>query len=106
MGVKIMKFKWMMLAAFLVCLFAISAVGAADNATDDTALAENTADGAAIDNRIIDDCDSDMNSSGDSLGISDSDDELKGENVNLTVEHEKVMTKDDRFHIGLSDMSG
>ena len=106
MGVKIMKFKWMMLAAFLVCLFAISAVGAADNATDDTALAENTADGAAIDNQIIDDCDSDMNSSGDSLGISDSDDELKGENVNLTVEHEKVMTKDDRFHIGLSDMSG
>lgn len=106
MGVKIMKFKWMMLAAFLVCLFAISAVGAADNATDDTALAENTADGVAIDNQIIDDCDSDMNSSGDSLGISDSDDELKGENVNLTVEHEKVMTKDDRFHIGLSDMSG
>ena len=53
-----MKFKWMMLAAFLVCLFAISAVGAADNATDDTALAENTADGAAIDNQIIDDCDS------------------------------------------------
>ena len=35
MGVIIMKFKWMMLVVLLVCLFAISAVSAADNATDD-----------------------------------------------------------------------
>lgn len=101
-----MKFKWMMLTVFLVCLFAISAVGAADNATDDTALVEKTADGAAIDNQIIDDFDSDMKSAGDSLGISDSDDELKGEDVNLTVEHEKVMTKNDKIFISSSDNGG
>ena len=102
-----MKFKWMMLAVFLVGLFAISAVGAADNATDDTALVENTADGAAIDNRIINDSDSNIKSSGDSLGISDfSGDELKGEDINLTVEHEKVMTKNDKIFIALSDNSG
>ena len=102
-----MKFKWMMLAVFLVCLFAISAVSAADNATNDTGLAEKTADGAAIDNQIIDDSDSDMKSAGDSLEISDfPDDELKGEDVNLTVEHKKIMTKDDRLDVSLSELDG
>ena len=102
-----MKFKWMMLAVFLVCLFAISAVSAADNATNDTGLAEKTADGAAIDNQIIDDSDSDMKSAGDSLEISDfPDDELKGEEVNLTVEHKKIMTKDDRLDVSLSELDG
>ena len=106
MGVIIMKFKWMMLAVFLVCLFAISAVSAADNATNDTALAEKTANEAIIENQIIDDSDSDMKSAGNSLGISDSDDELKGEDVNLTVEHEKVMTKNDKIFIASSDNIG
>ena len=102
-----MKFKWMMLAVFLVCLFAISAVSAADNAINDTGLAEKTADGAAIDNQIIDDSDSDMKSAGDSLEISDfPDDELKGEDVNLTVEHKKIMTKDDRLYVSLSELDG
>ena len=107
MGVIIMKFKWMMLAVFLVCLFAISAVGAADNATNDTGLAEKTADDAVIDNGIIDDSDSDMKSAGDSLEISDfPDDELKGEEVNLTVEHKKIMTEDDRLDVSLSELDG
>ena len=100
-----MKFKWMMLAVFLVGLFAISAVGAADNATDDTAFVEKTADEAVIDNQIIDEDDScrDMKSVGDSLGISDfSDDELNGDDVNLTVKHEKVMIKDGRLDVSLS----
>ncbi|MEE0941577.1 MAG: hypothetical protein UIB63_00545, partial [Methanobrevibacter sp.] len=102
-----MKFKWMMLAVFLVCLFAISAVGAADNATNDTGLAEKTADEAVIDNGIIDDSDSDMKSAGDSLEISDfPDDELKGEEVNLTVEHKKIMTEDDRLDVSLSELDG
>ena len=102
-----MKFKWMMLAVFLVCLFAISAVSATDNATNDTGLAEKTADGAAIENQIIDDSDSDMKSAGDSLEISDfPDDELKGEDVNLTVEHKKVMTKYDRLDVSLSELDG
>ena len=107
MGVIIMKFKWMMLAVFLVCLFAISAVSAADNATNDTGLAEKTADEAIIDNQIIDDSDSDMKSAGDSLEISDfPDDELKGADVNLTVEHKKVMTKYDRLDVSLSELDG
>jgi len=102
-----MKFKWMMLAVFLVCLFAISAVSAADNATNDTGLAEKTADEAIIDNQIIDDSDSDMKSAGDSLEISDfPDDELKGADVNLTVEHKKVMTKYDRLDVSLSEWHG
>ena len=102
-----MKFKWMMLAVFLVCLFAISAVGAADNATNDTGLAEKTANEAIIENQIIDDSDSDMKSAGDSLEISDfPDDELKGEDVNLTVEHKKIMTKDDRLDVSLSELDG
>ena len=102
-----MKFKWMMLAVFLVCLFAISAVGAAGNATNDTALVEKTADEAVIDNGIIDDSDSDMKSAGNSLEISDfPDDELKGEDVNLTVEHKKIMTKDDRLDVSLSELDG
>ena len=102
-----MKFKWMMLAVFLVCLFAISAVSAADNATNDTGLAEKTADEAIIDNQIIDDSDSDMKSAGDSLEISDfPDDELKGADVNLTVEHKKVMTKYDRLDVSLSELDG
>ena len=102
-----MKFKWMMLAVFLVCLFAISAVGAADNATNDTGLAEKTANEAAIENQIIDDSDSDMKSAGNSLEISDfPDDELKGEDVNLTVEHKKIMTKDDRLDVSLSELDG
>ena len=102
-----MKFKWMMLAVFLVCLFAISAVGAADNATNDTGLAEKTANEAAIENQIIDDSDSDMKSAGNSLEISDfPDDELKGEDVNLTVEHKKIMTKDDRLDVSLSELHG
>ena len=102
-----MKFKWMMLAVFLVCLFAISAVGAADNATNDTGLAEKTVDEAVIDNGIIDDSDSDMKSAGDSLEISDfPDDELKGADVNLTVEHKKVMTKYDRLDVSLSEWHG
>ena len=107
MGVIIMKFKWMMLAVFLVCLFAISAVGAADNATNDTGLAEKTANEAIIENQIIDDSDSDMKSAGDSLEISDfPDDELNGEDVNLTVEHKKIMTKDDRLYVSLSELDG
>ena len=107
MGVIIMKFKWMMLAVFLVCLFAISAVGAADNATNDTGLAENTANETIIENQIIDDSDSDMKSAGNSLEISDfPDDELKGEEVNLTVEHKKIMTKDDRLDVSLSELDG
>ena len=107
MGVIIMKFKWMMLAVFLVCLFAISAVSAADNATNDTGLAEKTADEAIIDNQIIDDSDSDMKSAGDSLEISDfPDDELNGEDVNLTVEHKKIMTKYDRLDVSLSELDG
>ena len=102
-----MKFKWMMLAVFLVCLFAISAVGAADNATNDTGLAEKTVDEAVIDNGIIDDSDSDMKSAGDSLEISDfPDDELNGEDVNLTVEHKKIMTKYDRLDVSLSELDG
>ena len=109
-----MKFKWIVLAVFLVCLFAISVVGAADNATDNTALVEKTAEEAAIDNWMIDDnesgendSDSDMKSSGDSLGISDfHDDELKGKDINLTVEHKKVMTKNDNIFIRLSDNGG
>ena len=96
-----------MLAVFLVCLFAISAVGAADNATNDTGLAEKTANEAIIENQIIDDSDSDMKSAGDSLEISDfPDDELKGEDVNLTVEHKKIMTKDDRLDVSLSELDG
>ena len=102
-----MKFKWMMLAVFLVCLFAISAVGAADNATNDTGLAEKTANEAIIENQIIDDSDSDMKSAGDSLEISDfPDDELNGEDVNLTVEHKKIMTKYDRLDVSLSELDG
>ena len=102
-----MKFKWMMPAVFLVCLFAISAVSAADNATNDTGLAEKTANETIIENQIIDDSDGDMKSAGDSLEISDfPDDELKGEDVNLTVEHKKIMTKDDRLDVSLSELHG
>ncbi|WP_405281054.1 hypothetical protein [Methanobrevibacter sp.] len=103
-----MKYKKvMMLTIFLVSLLAVSAVSAADNTTNDTGLAEKTVNEAIIENQIIDDSDSDMKSAGDSLEISDfPDDELKGEDVNLTVEHKKIMTKDDRLDVSLSELHG
>ena len=97
----------MVLAIFLVSLLVVSAVSATENATSDTGLAEKKANEAIIENQIIDDSDSDMKSAGDSLEISDfPDDELKGEDVNLTVEHKKIMTKDDRLDVSLSELHG
>ncbi len=97
----------MVLAILLVSLLAVSVVSAEDNVTSDTGLAEKTVNEAIIENQIIDDSDSDMKSAGDSLEISDfPDDELKGEDVNLTVEHKKIMTKDDRLDVSLSELHG
>ncbi|WP_405271553.1 hypothetical protein [Methanobrevibacter sp.] len=99
--------KLMVLAILLVSLLAVSVVSAEDNVTSDTGLAEKTVNEAIIENQIIDDSDSDMKSAGDSLEISDfPDDELKGEDVNLTVEHKKIMTKDDRLDVSLSELHG
>ena len=76
-----MKFKKMMLAVFLVGLLTISAVTAANNATDDTGFVEKTVDEVVNDNWMIGDNESDE----DSSELSDLfDDEMNEEDIDLT----------------------
>ena len=99
-----MKFKKMMLAVFLVGLLTISAVTAANNATDDTGFVEKTVDEVVNDNWMIGDNESDEGSDGDSSELSDLfDDEMNEEDIDLTVGHKKIMTGDDYLSVDLSD---
>ena len=77
-----MKFKWMMLAVFLVCLFAISAVNATDNATDDVVSVDQTNE------EIADFCASDANDT--VAAIDDNQVELSQDSINDVIEEDNL----------------
>lgn len=80
----IMKIKSILIISLLLAVLTIGAASAADNVTLESAAAE---DGA-------------VESAGDSLELSDSSgDALEGKDINLTVEHERVMSENDKVWV-------